>query len=51
MTSVAAPGAASLPLAVRAGRLIGADVSTDFLSEFRHRAEQLVEQAVTVEGP
>ena len=44
-------GAASLPLADRAGRLIGVDMSTDFLSEFRARAERLVEHVVTVEGP
>lgn len=44
-------GAASLPLAGRADRMIGVDVSSNFLSEFRHRAEQLVEHVVTVEGP
>ncbi|GAC1335854.1 MAG: hypothetical protein NVSMB17_19160 [Candidatus Dormibacteria bacterium] len=43
-------GAASLPLAGRAGRLIGIDVSAVFLAEFRARAEGLVEHVETVEG-
>ncbi|MHB8507104.1 MAG: class I SAM-dependent methyltransferase [Candidatus Dormibacteria bacterium] len=44
------PGAASLPLGQRAGRLIGVDVSSNFLAEFRARGERLVGEVVTVEG-
>ena len=43
-------GAASLPLAEHARRLIGVDVSANFLAEFRARALPLVESVETVEG-
>lgn len=43
-------GAASLPLAGRAGRLVGVDVSGEFLAEFRARAAPLVSQVLVVAG-
>jgi SAM-dependent methyltransferase len=43
-------GAASLPLAERAGELIGVDSSTDMLEAFRQRAEAAGVGASTVEG-
>ena len=43
-------GAASLPLAARAGRLVGVDESARLLAEFRRLAGRVVESVVTVEG-
>jgi SAM-dependent methyltransferase len=43
-------GAASLPLARQAGRLIGVDSSKEMLEAFRERAEALRCEVVTVEG-
>jgi SAM-dependent methyltransferase len=43
-------GAASLPLARQAGRLIGVDSSKEMLEAFRERAEALRCEVLTVEG-
>lgn len=43
-------GAASLPLASRASRLIGVDPSPDMLHEFRSRAEKTGADASVIEG-
>jgi SAM-dependent methyltransferase len=43
-------GAASLPLAGRAGRLIGVDTSTEMLEQFAKHAEALGVRATAIEG-
>lgn len=43
-------GAASLPLAARAGRLVGVDVSGRLLAEYERRAQALVADVVVLEG-
>jgi len=43
-------GAASLPLAPRAGRLVGVDSSPRLLAEFRRRAERTGAEVIAIEG-
>lgn len=43
-------GAASLPLAARAGRLVGVDVSGRLLAEYERRARDLVGDVAVLEG-
>src|SRR5919198_6398731 len=44
-------GAASLPLAARAGRLIGGDPSAEMLRAFRRRVEAAGKAVTMIEGP
>jgi len=44
------PGAASLPLAERASRLVGVDTEARALGEFRKRAEPMDVEVITIEG-